>query len=510
MDWEASCDEFGDILRRLVAKLKKIPFRAKIKHMESASLNEVIIQFAVERMENREKSKRQPFVCDFKPEDFKDFVKNEEELKARLGRKWKENLKELGIFAIKHQPITSNYLKKDKNGNPHPVHILPIACTSPYLLDIFKKPNPRYASRLIDKCKKIGLLVEVKHSYRFGFLKANKNECKAYAYNKEVEHLIIRICKKEGIKIQKESIINNPLVDRFKDSSLLSKEEQDNISLRNGNFNLKNYNIDDVKAIIQEKYSALIRPRVEKIAEMNRKLPSEQQIRFRPNPKYGKKSLRRISIRATSPIVSSKVEKDEKAQYRIYRDDYLTEYFDGKPYFQYDVHGSIFQVAHLLNYGEWLDGNGIDPYEVMFGQAFGCKTDRSAYKLLAMSLYFDDVNMIYAHSRLDTLITNLKYGKRRIKEAIAKAAEKMERFAGKTLYNEIFLHESLIYIDFVYELRNRGINVIQIYDGFYFCQGSIGLAELERLMRQCAMHYLDEYMVWLKDSAWVNAYNKAA
>lgn len=204
------------------------------------------------------------------------------------------------------------------------------------------------------------------------------------------------------------------------------------------------------------------------------------------------------------------MKKDEKAQYPIYRDDYLTEYFDGKPYFQYDVHGSIFQVAHLLNYGEWLDGNGIDPYEVMFGHPFESKTDRSAYKMLAMSLYFDDVNMIYAHSRLDTLLTDLKYGKRRIKTAIASAAEKMERFAGKTLYNEIFLHESLIYIDFVYELRKRGIKVVQIYDGFYICKESIGLSELERLMRQCATRYLDEYMAWLKDSVWVNAYDKAA
>ena len=478
--------------------------------MGSASLNEVIIQFAVERMENRKKSKRTPFVCDFKPEDFKDFVTNEEELKARLGRKWKGNLKELGLFAIKYQPITSNYLKKDRNGKPHPVSILPIACTSSYLLDLFKKPNARYASRLIEKCKKIGLLVEVKHSYRFGFLKASNNECKAYAYNKEVEHLVIEACKKEGTKIKKESIINNPLVDRFKDSSLLSKEEYDKISLRNSNFNLKNYNIDDVKAVIQEKYSALISPRVEKIEEMNRELPSEQQIRFRPNPKYGKKSLRRISIRATSPIVSSKVKKDEKAQYPIYRDDYLTEHFDGKPYFQYDVHGSIFQVAHLLNYGEWLDGNGIDPYEVMFGHPFGSKTDRNAYKMLAMSLYFDDVNMIYAHSRLDTLMTDMKYGKRRIKAAIARAAEKMERFAGKSLYNETFLHESLIYIDFVYELRKRGIKVVQIYDGFYLCEGSVGLSELERIMRECAMRYHNEYRTWLKGSAWVESYDKAA
>ncbi|MBQ3287955.1 MAG: hypothetical protein IJH50_00920 [Kiritimatiellae bacterium] len=472
--------------------------------------SKIIIQFALERMENRGNDERTPFDCDFKPEDFKDFARDKEELKARLGRKWRKNLQKIGMFALKYQPITSNYLKKDKKGHPHPVSILNISCTSSYILDLCDKPHPKYANRLIENCRNIGLLVEVKGSYRFGCLNPNKNECKAYAYNKEVEHLVIQTCKEEGTDIKKEPCIDNPLLDRFKDENGLSEEEYGRISLRNSDLNLKNCNVEVVKDIIRKKYSALMTSRLQKIEEMNKTLPPEQRIKFYPNPKYGKNCLRRIALRATSKIVSSKTKKDDNSNYKgIYRAEYLLKYFGGHPYFQYDVHGSIFQVAHLLNYGEWCGDKGIDPYQVMFGQPFKSKEARKAYKLLAMSLYFDEVNRIYAHSLSDIARTNLRYGKPKIKAAIAEEAKKMEAFAGKSLYNEIFLHESLLYIDFVYELRRMGIKVVQIYDGFYFRQGDMGIGNLERLMRVCAMNYLNDYRKWLS-VATLQAYGDAA
>ena len=48
--------------------------------------------------------------------------------------------------------------------------------------------------------------------------------------------------------------------------------------------------------------------------------------------------------------------------------------------------------------------------------------------------------------------------------------------------------------------KRRGIKVVQIYDGFYIAQGSVSIEELERLMRDCAMNYLDDYRNWLKSS----------
>ena len=76
----------------------------------------------------------------------------------------------------------------------------------------------------------------------------------------------------------------------------------------------------------------------------------------------------------------------------------------------------------------------------------------------------------------------------------------MVSFTGRKFYNEIFLHESLLYIDFVHELRQRGIEVVQVYDGFYMREGAASNEELERLMRQCAMRYYADYRTWLIES----------
>lgn len=478
--------------------------------MENASPNDIVIQFAIERMNSRKCRKRPPCTIDFKPEDFKDFVKSKEELKAVLGRKWKHTLADIGRFSIKYQHITSNYRKKHKDGSCHPVELLPIACTSSYLLDLFETPHPRYACRLLKKCKDIGLLVEVDSAYRFNCHDPSKNRCKIYAYNKDVEHLIIRLCKEERIEIKEESYIYHPILDTFEGADGLTDDEYERITLRNDRLNIRNCNIDILRDIIWVKYFALINPRWQKIEEMNEELPPEQRIRFTPNPTYGKKSLRRISIRATSKIVSYKVDKRTNPLYKgIYRADYLEEYFEGKPYFHYDIKGSIFQVSHLLNYGEWYGNKSNDPYEVIYEAKFDSNEARSAYKLLAMSLYFDNEKMIYAHSLYDTLKTNERYGKYKVKSAIAMAVDKMRSFTGNSLYNEIFLHESLLYIDFVYELRRRGIKVVQIYDGFYLPVGYISSDELEQLMHECAMKYLDDYRKWLTDSP-LRKYNNAA
>ena len=74
----------------------------------------------------------------------------------------------------------------------------------------------------------------------------------------------------------------------------------------------------------------------------------------------------------------------------------------------------------------------------------------------------------------------------------------MRGFTGDKFFNEVFLHESLMYIDFVYTLRDMGIDVVQIYDGFYLRKGLVDEQELEWMMRECAMKYLAEYRAWLK------------
>lgn len=462
---------------------------------------DIIIDVATERNNNIDliKDERPKFKFDFKPTDFKVYVKSEKGLKSALGRKWKPNLKDIGRFAKMYQPITSNYFKINDEGMNHPVSVLPISCRNSNLIENFG--NQSAVSRLIKKCQRIGLLVRMDKNYHFDKRRAKKNYSYYYAYNKSVEHLVIDVCRRRKIDIEASMKKDYTIVGTFADAMKIPQEEYDKITLKAGRIGLAGYNSKSAeeaikRVIMVEKYGRLIMPRLPIIAAMNTRLPEEQRIVFNPNLKYGKNGrLIRIGLRATNHIVS--LEKDKENANGKTRMEYLTEFLGTDKIQEYDVRASIYQISHLLNFGEWI-GNGCDPYERMFGQPFKSKAEREAYKSFCMALYFDNPNEIYAHNRRAIPFCVSQYGKDAIKEAIFKAEESMRGFTGDKFFNEVFLHESLMYIDFVYALRNMGIDVVQIYDGFYRRKGLIDEKELEWIMRECAMNYLADYRAWLK------------
>ena len=474
---------------------------------------DIIIDVATERNENIDliKDERPKFKFDFKPTDFKDYIKSEKGLKSALGRKWKPNLKDIGRFARMYQPITSNYFKIDEEGRNHPVSVLPISCRNSNLIENFG--NQSAVSRLIKKCQRIGFLVRMNKHYHFDKRKAKRNYSYFYAYNKSVEHLVIDVCRRRKIDIEASMEKDYTIVGTFADAMKIPKEDYDRITLKTGRIGLAGYDSKSAeeaikRVIMAEKYRLLIAPRLAKISAMNTHLPEEQRIVFNPNLKYSKNGrLIRIGLRATSYIVS--LEKDEEKANGKTRMEYLTEYFGTDEIQEYDVRASIYQISHLLNFGEWI-GNGQDPYEKMFGRPFKNKAEREAYKSFCMTLYFDNPNEIYAHNRRAIPFCVSQYGKDAIKDAIFKAEESMRGFTGDKFFNEVFLHESLIYIDFVYALRNVGIDVVQVYDGFYLREGVISKEELERLIRECAMRYLADYRAWLTENGQAADFGKAA
>lgn len=474
---------------------------------------DIIIDVATERNDNIDliKDERPKFKFDFKPSDFKVYIKSEKGLKSALGRKWKPNLADIGRFAKMYQPITSNYFKIDEEGNNHPVSILPISCKSSNLIESFG--NQSAVSRLIKKCQRIGFLVRMDKHYHFNKRRAKKNYSYFYAYNKSVEHLVIDFCRRMKIEIETPREKDNTIVCTFADTIKIPQADYDRITLKTGRIGLAGYNSKSAeetikRVIMAEKYGRLIAPRLAKISAMNMRLPEEQRIVFNPNLKYSKNGrLIRIGLRATSHIVS--LEKDEEKANGKTRMEYLTEFLGTDKIQEYDVRASIYQISHLLNFGEWM-GNGQDPYEKMFGRPFKDKAEREAYKSFCMSLYFDNPNEIYAHNRRAIPFCVSQYGKNAIKGAIFKAEESMRGFTGDKFFNEVFLHESLMYIDFVYTLRDMGIDVVQIYDGFYLRKGLIDEKELEWIMRECAMKYLADYRAWLKGNGQAADYGRAA
>ena len=54
------------------------------------------------------------------------------------------------------------------------------------------------------------------------------------------------------------------------------------------------------------------------------------------------------------------------------------------------------------------------------------------------------------------------------------------------------MHESEVYLQFVTKLRERGLRVVQIYDGFYLQKGSISESELNNMLKDIIMTYVSK------------------
>ena len=478
------------------------------------SSNDILLEISKERYSNLHSDgfKRERFIFDFNPSDFKNFVENEQDLISRLGRKWKVNLALLGSLASEYQPITSNYLKKDKDGENHPVSLLHISTSSRNLTDIFgvvskssnrkdaKSSSRKKVSKVLKLAMKVGLIQCVSRKYRFNSRVSCFNFSRCFAWNKVVESLVLKTCFKFHLNISYH-LDSHTICELFDSDIKIDPEKYFNITLKTRRIGVANCTDEEAVNIISRKYSDLLRPRLEKIEAMNHELPNELKIRFEPNVKRDSHGfIKRIGLRATNKIVSLKEHENEHPEYQgKWRKEYLNEHFNTKKWIAYDVHASIYQISHLLNFGEWI-GNEKDPYEMMFGEKFKTREDREAYKSMCMPLYFDNTKEILNHNRLRLPVSISRYEDWGIVPVLVNAEESMHRFTGEKFYNEIFLHESLLYIDFVCDLRRRGIDVVQVYDGFYMRDGVISIEELEALMKECAMKYKGDYDQWMTNT----------
>lgn len=503
---------------------------------------EILLTYAVERLSKRTKPTRAiptPYI--YFAEYFGDFPKTEDELKNRLGRKWKSSLSSIGSFFNEYKYITNNYLDSsssheannpslstpsverfDAKGKEEPtnrrinlekfydskqeVPILHLSTTNRNLVSLFG--SSRNVSNLLQRLVDIRGLDIVDASYSFGDTDSHP---KTYAYNKAVEKLVLSVVKKYNIPIAKKSLTvvtpqatitnrNQEVVAKVKVSSKIS--------------NLK-CSDNECAAILWQKYGKLIQPRLKKLNAMNAELPQVERIKFnwRVHRSF-KNFITKISIRATSEICAyKKSENDSTAildapnsdfsfieKKAHWRTAYLDQQLGRKRWTEYDISGSIYQINHLLTHGEWL-GNATDPYRIMFGSAFDNAEARTAYKSLCMALYFDRTpRTIVSHNAPYTQGAIRRHGKEKLTAILSSAEEAMRGFTGSKLDSEIFLHESLLYTDFIWELRQKGIKVVQVYDGFFLPKDSFAATDLESLMRECATRYAKDYAKWLKSS----------
>ena len=217
-----------------------------------------------------------------------------------------------------------------------------------------------------------------------------------------------------------------------------------------------------------------------------------------------------------------------------YKEDYCDSVFGKDNWFEFDRRGSIYNLTYSLNKHEYLD-NDIDIYEKMNNVKFSSAEERQLYKLTQMSVYFStygrQIHYILRHLEEISLGNDIKPAAKELIDAYWKLygnkegnwnkfvdtfkreyklrQKSMRKFIGDNRtyidknskysanYNRnetdhIFIKESEVYLQFVTKLREQGIRVIQVYDGFYFENGSISETELNNILRETIIEYCNK------------------
>ena len=460
----------------------------------------------------------------------------EEEIISLLGRKWKKNLSVIGAFINTYQYITS-----DKN-----VSAIPVASTSKFMISLCG--SQQNASNLINLMCKIKLLTRTTQNIKVEKLELDENNhlIKSESYNKEIEYSFTRgLCREYYYSKNIQKIIKN-IIEKYK--IVVKQNIKENISEELTLFErtkVKTFEDIDkirfssklsipctekdmdniVKASLYNNYPQL--EVYQKMAdEMNKTLNEANQISFQPTITYdkSKKYIKKIGIRATNTLVSAKKDKTENKDFHgKYKEDVLKEQL-GDKYYEFDVKSSVPRVTKLLNTGIWEDNNKdiyeeiynnmrnfisertkVKTFENMFylPEEFS-KDTRTLFKSMFMKGYFDkSVSTIVNHVISSVLgpctgLSDEDYEEYKdkctnyTKAVMIAYVSAIKETIGQTYDSEIFLHESCIYLEVAKIIRERGIKLVQIYDGFYTDKK---VEDIEDIVKEVAEKYYREYII---------------
>lgn len=222
----------------------------------------------------------------------------------------------------------------------------------------------------------------------------------------------------------------------------------------------------------------------EKLQQINKMQPELPENRMNINVVHQDGYLQKISVRYSNNKVSLKCHNSEERQIFCFQ--------HGLNY-AYDVCSSIHRITYLMNTGIWLPRSS-DLYEMYFNAAThnNGKWDenvRDVVKQFMQRCYFDTSRKsAVAHCKSAYVKEYKDYDDAvRYSSMCGKLYDAMRVIVGKTYDSEIFLHESCIMIDIIYELvMNRGCKVFPVYDGIYFDKD---IKDIEQIAERCALNY---------------------
>lgn len=188
----------------------------------------------------------------------------------------------------------------------------------------------------------------------------------------------------------------------------------------------------------------------------------------------------------------------------------LATFFGTDKIIEDDTNGSIYRFSFAYAHGYPLS-HDIDVYEGIWNKAFygiKCtKTIRSSLKVLCMPIFMSNGKKNAWNSLIAT-----KEGRMTKSEAARKAAlnylleitgldaraimdaltDAMRKFIGTAdfLEEEVFVHESNLHILMLTEFQKRGIKAINVYDGFYFIEGTCDHKTFNEVYDNCTAQLL--------------------
>lgn len=453
--------------------------------------------------------------CDFFSKEELDNAKeqccvwNIEDAPNILGRQYKSTIIGLGdlLYHIKH--------KTDNN-------IVYISQTDKKLLRVYKsQPRIHYAihKQLIEKAK---VLCDLKTEY--------KPHSEAKYYYVCLENLDTMIELYESIKnFQIESLFTDGEITycRFPVYYLFPSFNS-NLAIH------EDYSVEEVKEAIIKLYPC-IPYYYDLVKKLNAQAIDDEKIKFDITPTFSSKGkITKLGIRASSRVCSLKsLEKQKKkhsllgSEYVVnsnirYREHYLNDRFG--EWEEYDIKGSVPRISRAMaNNGDMGDLNEdiyrtifepfVQDYQLYFDSSVTewCESVRAFFKLLFMRLFFGgtpkqivgkilskekkekakaiknsspDINLTpfssLVENGVDLVLLIDKYQKR--------VFEVCHRPITKRSDTSVFLHESCIYLEVRNELFRRGIDVVQIYDGFYFKKGTLP-PDMDEIIQRAASEY---------------------
>ena len=244
-----------------------------------------------------------------------------------------------------------------------------------------------------------------------------------------------------------------------------------------------------------------------KYLEMLEKINNESTI----NMNYLNENKKRL----TNAICGTK--NPEKHPLNKERVKMLHDYFEtDKNIVEFDTNASIYRLSYALG-NECVASHSVDIYELIFNE---CDFDiewtkelREQFKQLLMPIYMREWSINYK---------NIEFNKQsHWKYFLSKSAEKLYLFyknfvtmlhrslkdiltticnAMHKVFNledfykaDIFIHESNLHILMINKFKNLGIKTIDVYDGFYFIEGTMTQELYDKIYDEATNELLDDY-----------------